>query len=277
MGYSLGVDLGATTCVARGEARSVEVCALGDLTAAMPAVALDRGRRHAARRRGGADRARYEHALVARHVVAHLDDGQPIVLDGRPHDPMRLTQAVLETAIDRGAASPASAPRRRGHLSAVSRRRAPSLLGGGPGRSGRGAADPAPRGGRGPAGAPTSTSPWERRWRSSTWVAGASRSRSCAARRRLRHGGRPGRAGRARRGGPRRGRLFPRRGGLGDVLSAVPRRHRGHGRAPSAAGLVPRGQGAAVVQPDTAVEVALPHCDLGADPPRRPGERHPSV
>jgi molecular chaperone DnaK len=48
-----------------------------------------------------ADRARYDTTLVARHVTAHLADDEPIVLDGQPHDPARLTQALLETVIDR--------------------------------------------------------------------------------------------------------------------------------------------------------------------------------
>jgi hypothetical protein len=38
---------------------------------------------------------------VARHVAAHLEDGEQIALDGRPHDPALLTQGLLETVIDR--------------------------------------------------------------------------------------------------------------------------------------------------------------------------------
>ncbi len=45
--------------------------------------------------------ARYDTTLVARHVTSHLEDGEPIALDGRPHDPALLTRGLLETVIDR--------------------------------------------------------------------------------------------------------------------------------------------------------------------------------
>ena len=102
MTYSLGVDLGTTTSAAALRRGSrLEVCALGDLTATMPSVALERADGSLVVGEAAADRARYDTTLVARHVTAHLDDDQPIVLDGRPHDPARLTQALLETVIDR--------------------------------------------------------------------------------------------------------------------------------------------------------------------------------
>ena len=102
MTYSLGVDLGTTTAAAALRRGSrLEVCALGDLTATMPSVALERADGSLLVGEAAADRARYDTTLVARHVTAHLADDEPIVLDGRPHDPARLTQALLETVIDR--------------------------------------------------------------------------------------------------------------------------------------------------------------------------------
>jgi Hsp70 protein len=102
MTYSLGVDLGTTTSAAalrRGS--GLEVCALGDLTATMPSVALERADGSLLVGEAAADRALYDTTLVARHVTAHLDDGEPIALDGRPHDPALLTQGLLATVIDR--------------------------------------------------------------------------------------------------------------------------------------------------------------------------------
>jgi Hsp70 protein len=102
MTYSLGVDLGTTTSAAalwRGS--RLEVCALGDLTATMPSVALERADGSLLVGEAAADRALYDTTLVARHVTTNLHDDEPIVLDGRPYDPARLTQALLETVIDR--------------------------------------------------------------------------------------------------------------------------------------------------------------------------------
>ncbi|HEX2563887.1 MAG TPA: Hsp70 family protein [Acidimicrobiales bacterium] len=102
MTYSLGVDLGTTTSAAALRRGSrLEVCALGDLTATMPSVALERADGSLLVGEAAADRALYDTTLVARHVTAHLDDGEPIALDGRLHDPARLTQGLLETVIDR--------------------------------------------------------------------------------------------------------------------------------------------------------------------------------
>jgi Hsp70 protein len=102
MTYSLGVDLGTTTSAAALRRGSrLEVCALGDPTATMPSVALERADGSLLVGEAAADRALYDTTLVARHVTAHLDDGEPISLGGRPHDPARLTQGLLETVIDR--------------------------------------------------------------------------------------------------------------------------------------------------------------------------------
>jgi hypothetical protein len=102
MTYSLGVDLGTTTSgAALRRSSGLEVCRLGDLTATMPSVVLERADRSLLVGEAAADRAPYDPTLVARHVTARLDDHEPIVLDGRPHDPVRLTQALLETVIDR--------------------------------------------------------------------------------------------------------------------------------------------------------------------------------
>ncbi len=102
MTYSLGVDLGTTTSAAalrRGT--RLEVCALGDLAATMPSVVLEGSDGSLLVGEAAAQRTRYETTLVARHITAHLDDRPAIVLDGRPHDPAHLTQALLETVIDR--------------------------------------------------------------------------------------------------------------------------------------------------------------------------------
>lgn len=102
MTYSLGVDLGTTTSAAALRRGSrLEACALGDPTATMPSVALERADGSLLVGEAAADRALYDTTLVARHVTAHLDDGEPISLGGRPHDPARLTQGLLETVIDR--------------------------------------------------------------------------------------------------------------------------------------------------------------------------------
>ena len=90
MTYSLGVDLGTTTSAAALRRGSrLEVCALGDLTATMPAVALERADGSLLVGEAAADRARYDTTLVARHVTAQLADDEPIVLDGQRHDPAR--------------------------------------------------------------------------------------------------------------------------------------------------------------------------------------------
>jgi Hsp70 protein len=102
MTYSLGVDLGTTTSAAALRRSSgLEVCRLGDLTATMPSVVLQRADGSLLVGEAAADRAPYDPTLVARHVTAHLDDDGPVMLDGRPHDAARLTQALLETVIDR--------------------------------------------------------------------------------------------------------------------------------------------------------------------------------
>jgi Hsp70 protein len=102
MTYSLGVDLGTTTSAAALRRGSrLEVCSLGDLVATMPSVALERADGSLLVGEAAAARARYDTTLVARHITAHLGDGEPIALDGRPHDPALLTQGLLETVIDR--------------------------------------------------------------------------------------------------------------------------------------------------------------------------------
>jgi actin-like ATPase involved in cell morphogenesis len=67
----------------------------------MPSVALERADGSLLVGEAAAARARYDTTLVARHVTAHLEDGEQIALDGRPHDPGLLTQGLLETVIDR--------------------------------------------------------------------------------------------------------------------------------------------------------------------------------
>ena len=104
MGYSLGIDLGATTCVAairRGA--TLEVPPLGDHATGMPAVALPRDDGTAAVGEWADARSVYEPPLVARHVLARLGDGRPIDIDGHPVDPVGLTGAVLREAVARAA------------------------------------------------------------------------------------------------------------------------------------------------------------------------------
>ena len=102
MTYSLGVDLGTTTTAAAVWRNGrLEACTLGDLAPTMPSVALERPDGSVMVGEPARDRARYETTLVARHVMALLGDGGPIVLDGRSHDPAVLTTSLLEAALDR--------------------------------------------------------------------------------------------------------------------------------------------------------------------------------
>jgi hypothetical protein len=102
MTYSLGVDLGTTTTAAAVWRNGrLEACPLGDLAPTMPSVALERPDGSVMVGEPARDRARYETTLVARHVVALLGDGGPIVLDGRALDPAVLTTSLLEATLDR--------------------------------------------------------------------------------------------------------------------------------------------------------------------------------
>lgn len=102
MTYSLGVDLGTTTTAAAVWRNGrLEACTLGDLAPTMPSVALERPDGSVMVGEPARDRARYETTLVARHVMALLGDGGPIVLDGRAHDPAVLTTSLLEATLDR--------------------------------------------------------------------------------------------------------------------------------------------------------------------------------
>ncbi|MGH9113794.1 MAG: Hsp70 family protein, partial [Acidimicrobiales bacterium] len=102
MTYSLGVDLGTTTTAAAvWRDGRLEACTLGDLAPTMPSVALQRPDGSLVVGEAARDRARYETTLVARHVTARLGDGEPIVLDGRPHDHVVLSRAILEATVDR--------------------------------------------------------------------------------------------------------------------------------------------------------------------------------
>ncbi len=111
MGYSLGIDLGATTClVALRRGAAVEVCRIGEDGAAMPAVALPRDDGTLLVGEQAEARSEYEPALVARYVVSRLGDGAPIDIDGHHLDPLALTRSVLREAIDRAAPLPGVAP-----------------------------------------------------------------------------------------------------------------------------------------------------------------------
>jgi molecular chaperone DnaK len=104
MSYSLGVDLGATTCSAafrRGA--QVEPCALGELGPTMPAVVLPRADGSMLVGEAADHRSRFEPTLVARTVAAHLADPAPVVVDGRPCDPYSLAEALVGTVVQRAA------------------------------------------------------------------------------------------------------------------------------------------------------------------------------
>ncbi len=111
MGYSLGIDLGATTCVvALRRAAAVEVCRIGEDDSGMPAVALPRPDGSLLVGEEADGRSEYEPALVARYVVSRLGDGQPLDIDGHHIDPLTLTRAVLREAMVRAAPLPGVAP-----------------------------------------------------------------------------------------------------------------------------------------------------------------------
>jgi actin-like ATPase involved in cell morphogenesis len=106
MSYSLGVDLGATSCAAaarRGTA--LQPCVLGEATATMPAVVLPRRDGTALVGDEADRRSRYEPTLVARMVTSRLGEPGPIVIDGEVCDPVALTEVLLGAVIDRSAAA----------------------------------------------------------------------------------------------------------------------------------------------------------------------------
>ena len=111
MGYSLGIDLGATTCAAavrRGT--DLEPCALGEGTATMPSVVLMRADGSPLVGEGADRASRYEPTLVARMVSARLDQPGPIVVDGEPCDPLALTEALIATAVQRATTAQGTPP-----------------------------------------------------------------------------------------------------------------------------------------------------------------------
>jgi len=113
MSYSLGVDLGATTCSAairRGQ--DIEPCAIGEVETTMPAVALPRSDGSMLVGEAADQRSWYEPTLVARTVTTRLGDSEPIVIDGLTCDLASLTEALIGTAIQR-ASAPGGWP---GHL-----------------------------------------------------------------------------------------------------------------------------------------------------------------
>jgi hypothetical protein len=102
MSYSLGVDLGATTCSAairRGP--DIEPCAIGEVETTMPAVALPRVDGSMLVGEAADQRSYYEPTLVARTVAPRLGEPGPIVIDGQAIDPGTLTEALIGTAIER--------------------------------------------------------------------------------------------------------------------------------------------------------------------------------
>jgi actin-like ATPase involved in cell morphogenesis len=113
MSYSLGVDLGATTCsVAIRRGPDIEPCAIGETETTMPAVALPRADGSMLVGEAADQRSRYEPTLAAREVTARLEEPGPIVLDSQTADPLALTEALIGTVISR-ASAPGEWP---GHL-----------------------------------------------------------------------------------------------------------------------------------------------------------------
>jgi actin-like ATPase involved in cell morphogenesis len=113
MSYSLGVDLGATTCsVAIRRGPDIEPCAIGETETTMPAVALPRADGSMLVGEAADQRSRYEPTLAAREVSARLEEPGPIVLDSQTADPLALTEALIGTVISR-ASAPGEWP---GHL-----------------------------------------------------------------------------------------------------------------------------------------------------------------
>jgi actin-like ATPase involved in cell morphogenesis len=105
MRYSLGIDVGATTCAAalcRGA--SIEPCVLDDDAATMPAVGLPRPDGSVLVGHDADRRSKYEPALVARMVAAGLLDTDPVVIDGEACHPLPLTEALLDEVIERASA-----------------------------------------------------------------------------------------------------------------------------------------------------------------------------
>jgi actin-like ATPase involved in cell morphogenesis len=113
MSYSLGVDLGATTCSAairRG--LDIEPCAIGEVETTMPAVALPRRDGSVLVGEAADQRSWYEPTLVARTVAPRVGEPEPVVIDGVTCDPGTLTEALVGTVIHR-ASAPGEWP---GHL-----------------------------------------------------------------------------------------------------------------------------------------------------------------
>jgi hypothetical protein len=111
MSYSVGIDLGATTCAAairRGDV--VEPSALGETTVTMPAVALPRADGTTIVGEAADRHSPYEPTLVARMVAARLGRPEPILVDGVPCDPLGLTGALVGATIDRVAAAEGGPP-----------------------------------------------------------------------------------------------------------------------------------------------------------------------
>ena len=111
MGYSLGIDLGATTCAAAiRRDTDLEPCMLGEGTATMPSVVLLRADGSPVVGEAADHASRYEPTLVARMVSARLDQPGPIVVDGEPCDPLALTEALVGTVVDRVASAQGARP-----------------------------------------------------------------------------------------------------------------------------------------------------------------------
>jgi actin-like ATPase involved in cell morphogenesis len=111
MSYSLGIDLGASTCAAALQRGAhVEPCALGETSTTMPAVALPRADGSSLVGEAAEQACRYEPVLVARSVTGRLADLEPIVVDDQLVDPYLLTEALIGTVVDRAGTMPGGPP-----------------------------------------------------------------------------------------------------------------------------------------------------------------------
>jgi molecular chaperone DnaK len=111
MTYSLGIDLGTTTCtVARREGPTTDICPLEAGATGLPSVALTGADGRLLVGRDADRHSPYEPPLIARYVQGRLGDPTPIEVDGRAIDPAFLAAALLRTAAERAAPLPGATP-----------------------------------------------------------------------------------------------------------------------------------------------------------------------
>lgn len=101
MTYSLGIDLGTTSCSAAVERGGrVEIISLGMERAAMPSVVLVREDGTILTGEAANRRALTEPELVAREFKRRLGDPTPLLVGGAPYSAESLMARLLETILD---------------------------------------------------------------------------------------------------------------------------------------------------------------------------------